>query len=62
MDAPQKFGDQGIAAFGDIALAELFDGQAIKQLAGIADLHAVIEDGYLYVIGIAIEFRGQISV
>ena len=54
MDAPQKFGDQGIAAFGDIALAELFDGQAVKQLAGIADFHTVLEDRHLHVIGIAI--------
>jgi len=38
VDASQKFGHQGIAAFGDIALAELFDGQAFKQIAGIADL------------------------
>jgi hypothetical protein len=54
VDATQEFGHQGVAAFRDIALAELFDGQAVKQLAWIADLHAVLEDRHLHVIGIAI--------
>ncbi len=54
MDTTQEFGHQGVAAFGDITLAEFFNGQATEQPAGISDLHPVLEDGHLHIVGISI--------